>query len=268
MGINIGSDTASLYVGSDAVSKVYLGSNEVWTPTPALPPAIASTVGAWWADDLSAVGDGNAITSWVDRVNSLSAVSSGSPVYDVDGLGSMAAVNFDGVNDCFRVASNISTSTTGCVVVVSQVTTPASDLCFWSAADESDVDRYLQANHWSSKPGIGRDNDGLLAGIRATGATTTSPQVTEWSSSDTAWTIRINNTVQFVTVEIGSNNGSWFGDVTGIDNFMIGALRRTTEAKYFLGKIAYIGVFDAELSSEDRTALYNWISSYYGIAVA
>lgn len=32
MGINIGSDTASLYVGSDAVSKVYLGSDEVWTP--------------------------------------------------------------------------------------------------------------------------------------------------------------------------------------------------------------------------------------------
>ena len=235
------------------------------------PPVIASTAGVWWADDL-AVADGDPVSAWADRINANSAASSSTerPTFDADGLGGKPALIFDGANDHLTVTAPnaVSTSTDGCVVVVMKVDSPASDLCPWATADTSAVNAYLQANHWSSKYAIGMDASGSLHGVRSTSANVdTGAVVVEWSSSDTAWTIRKNNAVQPLSVEVGANNGGWFGDVSGRDNFTIGCLTRTTSAKFFDGAIAYVGVFDAPLSISERSALYEWISSYYGITI-
>ena len=103
MGINIGSDTATLYVGSDAVSKVYLGSDEVWTLTPAYIAAVlADSPGAFW-------GCQDASGGLVDTVagRNASEYGTGTITYQVAGPGDLYAVEMPGTGGkAFSIPDN------------------------------------------------------------------------------------------------------------------------------------------------------------------
>ena len=97
----------------------------------------------------------------------------------------------------------------------------------------------------------------------------TSNTVVEWSSNGTQYSFRLANAPGSQTVSSGANTGDWFGDTPGRNNLTIGAIKYgvggNTISFLYAGQLAYLGVFNSPLSSQDRYDLYKWIEEYYGI---
>lgn len=236
------------------------------------PPTPASPVAVWWAGDL-ALSDGAGVSSWVDRVNSVTVVqatSGNQPVFDADGANGRPSVNFDGSNDYLGLASSLSSALAGCVVAVVQITDPLQGQSVWANSVGSSPSRYLiGVTRYSTGGEVesqqrNNDTDDVVRGSTAVTAATLA--ALEWSSSGTAYAHRLNNATQAMTAFAGSNNGDWFGDVSSPDRWRIGALAyNNTHTSYLAGRVAYLGVFSAQLSSGDRSALYGWLKSHYGL---
>jgi hypothetical protein len=234
-------------------------------------PAIASQRAVWVANDL-ALSDGAAVASWTDRVSGYNPSAAGTlqPLYRTTGINGRPAVDFDGSNDilAYTAANGIGGTTLGCAIVVMEMEVASSEYRILSSCDEASTVRYwtcgtVTGNQMTT---ANRNND-TADSLNGNDVMTTGIYCLEWSSSGTTTAMRRNNDPQTVSVTSGANNGDWIGDITARDNFTIGALKRTSTTNFFNGKIALIMVADAELSTDDRTTLYGWISDYYGITM-
>jgi len=76
------------------------------------------------------------------------------------------------------------------------------------------------------------------------------------TSTGSVYKIYINNVDQSLTVDIGSNDGRWFGDFTG-EAFNFGVLDRSSPNLWGNGKIDEVAIFDANLSTQSVDDLYN-----------
>lgn len=77
-------------------------------------------------------------------------------------------------------------------------------------------------------------------------------------SDGTKWTLYINGVEEELVVRSGSNNGKWVGDLTSIDNFIIGSLLIKTPftVPNFDGVIDDIWVYSRPLKECEIQALY------------
>ena len=75
-------------------------------------------------------------------------------------------------------------------------------------------------------------------------------------SNGSAWDMLLNTTAQTLSVTSGSNNGDWLGDTAGRDSFVVGCLKRTTEAAFLEGSVAEVLLYDRALTDGEYTALY------------
>lgn len=239
------------------------------------PPSITSQVAVWWANDL-ALSDGAAVSSWVDRVGSFDAAQatgSRQPIYRSSGIGGHPAVDFDGTDDILRyaAANAVTTSTSGCVLaVVLFDTVPDAVQAVWASSDEATIVRRILGGPRATTltSFLSQRNNDTTDDVSGDDVLSSSTAyMLEWSSSGTAYSLRRNNDPQSLTVHTGSNNGDWFGDTANRDNFTLGARQTTAVDSPIDGKIALLIVANAELSSGDRTLIYDWVSDYYGITM-
>lgn len=244
-------------------------------------PFPASTVALWVADDCSAVGDGNAVSSWVDRIAGLTAsnTSTARPLYRETGLGGKrSSVQFDGTNDILTItaANPVSVSSTGTIIAVADVTAPVSGGCsLWGSGDDASSSRYILGPIIAGPKLVAQADGGAgSADIMMGNVTASVPAIYEWEaigveSLKPLWRLRQNNSVLTLTAQANSNNGKWFAAVTNRDRFGIGGLPYNNTANNFLnGHVALLALIDAELTPAQRTAIYQWLSARYGIAVA
>lgn len=242
------------------------------------PPTITNTAAVWWADDLQ-LNDTDPVSSWVDRVNSkvISQTGSARPTYDENGIGSKPSVNFDGADDLLELGNALTSSNEGCIVAVTKIVeSNPNTKCIWSACADNSHEQYLMGRlgyPTINKFGIQYDGNGDPDHtVLGNSPLTNDDVVMEWSTNGVSWGLRLNNTLETLNVEDGVNSGSWFGDVGSMNEFVVGAERFRSGSLYTIGhlnfRLAYLGVYSSELSSGDRTDLYNWISDYYGITMS
>lgn len=236
------------------------------------PENIVGAVEVWVADDI-AISDGTAVSSWVGRVaaSSLAQASAGQkPLYRTSSINSQPAVDFDGTDDLLRYAGTLSTAASGHVFVVMEAdVVGARD--FWSSSDEGSTVNYLAADANSAGVPIDmvvNDNSGTENYFHGTALTTATPYFLEWASTGTAYGLRINGTARALTFATGANNGKWFSAVSGRDNFVLGALKQSSEIRFHNGRIATAIVVDGVMSAGDRTSLNAWVTAKYGITLA
>lgn len=233
-------------------------------------PIPTGTVAAWLAEDLG-LADGAAVTSWPDRVSGLKLETlppAGSPTFVASGIGGQSSVSFTGSQVLHRSGA-ISTSESGCVVVVAEPLNPAAGAIVWAGGSSSSSDRYNMgglphatgANDFMSHYNRNGGSPNLLLGSSAVVGV---PQIYEWSSDGSTVSMRVGNSVESITVNSGSNVGGWFADVT-MNNFTVGAWRHTATSYWFKGTVALVLVVDTPLSSTNRGALYDWLGDIYGL---
>jgi hypothetical protein len=236
------------------------------------PPTPANASAVWWADDI-AQADGSQVATWTDRINNISviqATANARPLYAIAGVNGRPSVNFDGSNDFLGLGSSLSSALAGSVVAVVQINNPLLGQSVWSSSCSSENYRYILGTSRYNTGGevetqqANGGSDDIVRGSVSVPAMTLA--VLEWSSSGTAYMHRLNNSVSTMMVGAGTNSGDWFGDVSLTNRWSIGALVRLGGTiSFFGGKIAYLGVFDSPLSTQDRYDLYKWIEQYYGI---
>lgn len=242
------------------------------------PPPVASTAAVWWAGDL-AVANGDPVGSWVDRVNgvTVSNTSTARPTFNATGIGGKGAVVFDGSNDYLEVAAALSSAATGSVVAV--IKDPVAGGAVWaqSLASSAVIYSYQIANGGS--PAALRYDHSTWSWSRGASAIvkrgqtviTSGTFITEITcTTGRTHTMYLNGAAETITTTMDSGAvGGWFSGLTGANRWTIGALTfNDTRVGFLNGAIAYLGVFNAPLSAEDRAALYAWLGAYYGITVA
>jgi hypothetical protein len=79
------------------------------------------------------------------------------------------------------------------------------------------------------------------------------------SSNGSTASIWINGVAQTITILVGSNIGTWFGDIAGADHrFTVGCNWIANAAlNFYDGKIDEINIFSAAITSGQISALYN-----------
>jgi hypothetical protein len=238
------------------------------------PPDVTSQVARWWASDLvGTYANNDPVDSWTDDVGSftLSATSTARPTFLTSGINGRPAVDFDGTTDILRyaAASAVSNNSLGCVVAV--VVLGDSTGTVWGSCDEATNLRYLLGQYTTFTNVnimINQANNGGADLVRgSTTLATSTAYALEWTSSGFAYELIVDNATESKTVFAGADTGDWFSDVTLRDNFTIGGVQDSGGASsFFTGQLAFLLVADAQLSTGDRTALYNnWITPYYGI---
>lgn len=105
MGLVVGNaEVTGLRLGSHAVTKVMLGSEEVWSAEPVWSPLDIPSVISWWdVEDASTLSlGGGTVLSITDKKSGV-VLSQGSassrPLYSSDGFGGRPAMVFDGADD-------------------------------------------------------------------------------------------------------------------------------------------------------------------------
>lgn len=234
------------------------------------PLIVPSLRALWIADDLSAVGDGGAVTTWTDRINGFAPTQPTAgykPTYRATGgPNSRPSVQCDGGDILtLATASPVSTASSGCVIVVGSGNSGA----FWSSARNTGAINYMVGVVVTGQLRMQSHEGGPVGADISYATSPTGNNIIEWASSGSAWSIRINNAVQSLSQNGGSNNGRWFSGVTSRDRFAIGGLSYNGTANNFLtGHIAALIVIDAPLVGAARTNLYRYLSAKYAIAVS
>lgn len=234
------------------------------------PPSVAGQVGVWWATDLEdTYADGASDISWPDRVGGLTLASVGSR-YRATAINGESAVDTESNAWMDSSIANFNPSGTGCVVMVMKIdVSGGGEGFFWGSGDLGSVNfigggAVTNGTRRMIYQSRGAGTEDVIYGD--TTINHGSNYVLEWSSNGTAIAMRANNVAQTLTVSAGANEGDWFGDIAARDNFTFGAVRRSTTTAITANlNSSFILVTNQVLSAGDRTSLYAWINSVYGI---
>lgn len=240
-------------------------------------PARLANLGAWLVASDVAQADASAAATWTGRVGNAFAQATGSkqPLYysstSAHLINGRPCLHFDGVDDLLVFVGTLTTSLLGHIFVVMQAHSFTSSPGIVSSADEAGTQKFTMAQILNTAfMRVTQRNADSVDQVNATTTTLVADTdyLLEWASSGTVYDLRVNNTVQAKSVSLGADNGDWFGDTADRDNFVIGALKRTTEVNQFNGDIAEIIVLNAAIPAADRTSLNAYITENYGITLA
>jgi len=232
------------------------------------------------ADDIAG-NDGDAVASWVSKEGNAydfaQATADKKPLLKkaANGINSKNTVLFDGSNDLLVYPSaNISNASQGTVFAVIRFTAAipnaAHDLL--TSRDEAGTTNFLllRAYLTNAIPNMHiyqRNNDTLDQIKGSTNFVAATPYLLAWISSGVAYTMRVGGSNETIVVSGGSNNGDWYGDTAGRDNFVVGASKSTTEANFLKGDVAEIIMYDTGLSAGNIALIEESLADKYGIAL-
>lgn len=236
------------------------------------------------ADDMNGNGDLNtdwttsdAVAAWPDLSGNSRTVSqtaaAAKPVFQKNTINTyMPVLDFQG-NDYLLSNANLIGGTAGTVfaVVKSRATAPAAYQAVFSAADEASSNRYVFVGPYldAGNPGIysyQRDND-TADRLHGSALATNTAYVMMWQSNGSAYAFRSNGADETEVVTSGANNGDWIDDVTGVDNFTVGAVKYNALFFYLNMNLAELIVYDSALSAENIALVEAYLAAKWGITL-
>ena len=195
------------------------------------------------------------------------------PLYIASAINSLPGIRFDGTDDFLRLVENYFLKGVGTVVVAYQLTAAVQDdQTLFSVSDQAtNVHRIsFRGYNVAATPQINiiqTDNDTAdnVRGSTAIVAATT--YIAVFSSSGTAYTLRVNGVAETKAVITGADTGDWFSDLTGADNAVLGALVSNSEQDHLKGDIAEVAVFDHELTAAEISLIESYLATRYGVTL-
>lgn len=225
-----------------------------------------------------ATADGNVIAVWQDQSgngNHLIQTSNGlRPLLKLttNGINGRATIKFDGTDDYLSktVANWQSGDSAGTFIGVYRIDTLADFKALFSSADTGTNTSYLcffpYQQSGAKFPYIDERNAGDTADT-VTGNTTIAAATTYigvFSSSGTAYTIRINGTNNTLTINSGANNGDWLGDVTLRDNVVLGGMVRNSGSNLNINaSVSELFYFSSQITGSPLTAIEAYLNARY-----
>lgn len=254
-------NATAVYRGAAAVSRIYRGATEVWTPAGGFSPADLPGLQVWYkADAIMGLVDGDPVATWPDSgpnaYDLTQATAAKRPIWRATGgPGGKPAVRADGVDDVLRSA--LLTAWTGgltvFVVAKGGVATPASD--YWLTLSDN-------------------SHHAVIAGFEASGMVEyyATPR-TNMGASDAA-TFAVYEFYDLATGAAGSaaglKNGTVTETATGSSKTLgarLSAFAGNLELDFSDADFAEVIVYQEGKSDTDRAKVRSYLSSKYGITV-
>lgn len=228
-----------------------------------------------WLDavDCASVGDGNAITNWVDRIAGYTFTQPTStlrPLYRAtSNLGSQPAVEFDGIDDRMTLVTAPLTNTAGTIIIVGRFDAIGTDQ-YYASADTSVTTRFMR---------FGSITPNACAQIRQRNADTAdnlfgntvlvanTKYVLMYGSTGTAYKMEVNGVAQTFTINTGADNGDWYGDTTRT-NMTVGCGVTTTAIEFTDGLIGEILDYSRDLTATELDLIYAYLGAKYTITIS
>jgi hypothetical protein len=248
-----GNDTVggTLAVGGEARSaSVLTGTTQVTQLAVGTALSTYTPLGLWKFDETTGTTAADSSGNGYDLT--LQADASTLTTAGVNGT----ALAFNGTTDYAKRAAATVTNTSGTVSVWIKPLTGGGTIV--SSADEDTNSRYLRLEIDGYNRLYYVVNPGTQAIANGDGYCT--PE--EWShvvfeSSDTSITVYLNGKLQTLTWTTGSDTGSWFGDIAGRDNLMVGASKTSgAVANYLAGSIDDVRIYAETLTAAEVWDLY------------
>ena len=250
-------------------------------PPPFLPTDISGLKG-WYVGDSGTYQDASATTpatvddapvgywqDWSGQGNHVTQSTAGSrPLLRVDEQYGRNTLRFDGIAYHLRRASAFLTGSQGRIFVVWSTTAiPGSEDNLVSSASESDATHFFTYRIQGTVGQIVKTEGGSVNAIDGSTVLTASRfYLSEFASTGTAYDGVVNGSTETLTAAVGSNNGDWFADVSGLANVVIGALVRTTTTGFFSGDIAEVIIYDGvTLTAAQLASVREYLRVRYGI---
>jgi len=215
-------------------------------------------------DDSTLVTE-KAIKTYVDNAANLSTLvadSDGAGFYSLDNqsitnlASNGAGYWFDGVDD--KVTMTKFSGASGSVSMWAKCSDVAGIHGIVSWADEGGASNYFHLSFKGSKIVL-TNKDGGTESI-LTGSVTVYDDIYYHivvMSDGSTYTLYVNGKRQTLTATAGTNNGYWFDAITGVDNFIVGGLLRSSFVIPFTGTINAIGVWNNILTETQVKDLYS-----------
>jgi hypothetical protein len=223
------------------------------------------------ADYIAGLADAAAVSSWADRsgqgLDVAQATGSKQPTYRVGVLNGRPVVRFAGTDDILvRSGAPPFTGQAGSVFAVVNLVATTGHIV--SSGDEGAGTDRLSLLVSSGKLRLVVQVGGSANSLD--GDTTLSTGVTyvvSAHSTGSAYSSYVNGVLQTLTVLAGSNDGTWWGDLTLLDNLTVGALKVAAEASFLTGDIGRVLVYDQALAAGERTRIERWLGQRYGVVL-
>jgi len=161
-------------------------------------------------------------------------------------------VKFDGSDDILKaIMGAYLTGSSGLVLALLQLTgTTSQTQVIIGSFDEADVTRFVSArirrtdaNPYANMIQREADTNDIVQG----GTTISAARyLAVFRSDGSAYTIRLNQREEVLTVAAGANTGDWFSDVTLKDNVTIGGHKQSSEGSYLQAYIALLLVYEGD----------------------
>lgn len=224
-------------------------------------------------------GDGDRVASWQSAEgNAYELAQSDNDlrptwVAEVAGLNSLPALQFSGTQ-ILEIAQTLVAQTSGEVYVV-YYPTAAGDAyqTLLSQSDEATTNHFWRidgrGNNANGHPNVVWQNGGTADTLDADGPIAAATAYLLVVRSDgSATTMELNTVAQTIAADTGSNQGNWLGDLTGADNFTVGAKKDSGGVS--LGATAYVAevLITTTLSASHRSGLSNLLLDKYAIGTS
>jgi len=244
-------------------------------------PTSTNLVGHWKFDDgpqSLGITDGDPIVLWqsIDsgRRQFVQLTRSKQPIYIESSINGLPAARFEGTDDFLRYDGPLfSSDTSGTIFLILKVNDAATGGQYaFSSSDEGGNANYMAVRmiETSTTPddlmSVVHVNSGGTDSVHGSTDAATGNFLITATSTGTAYALRVNGADETETASAGTNLGDWFGDLGGVDNVVLGALKRAAgESQFFNGDIAYGLVYSGDLTAGEITQVENFLNSRFSI---
>lgn len=221
---------------------------------------------------VTAAGNGDTVEEWHDQTTGKvfsNTTLAEKPILRTNVQNSLPGVDFDGNDDILSHATAVLSGSTGTVFIVWMTDTTVANQYIWSSGDTASTSHHIGmiSEQGSLGPAFANRQSGTNSILRLdeteTAGTTYSTML---SSNGTAYTFRQDGADSSETVVTGTDDGDWFGDITGLDVLTLGALHRSSIISHWSGKILEFIAYDGvTLTSENITNVESYINTKYAI---
>lgn len=251
-------------------------TNNAAGPTTILPSDLANLIGWYRADAITGLSDADPVGTWSDESgasNDLTSTGANRPTYKTNIQNTLPAVRFDGTDDWMDVGTGAVSTTTAGTVIIAHIPRESGDGILWSTSDAAAGNKTCQVRHGSSVAGkinihFNNGDGGTENSIRADTTTmaTGAPYITAVTCSGTAYAVSLNGASQSLVSVIGTNDGDWWGDIAGRDNWILGCI------DYLPGQAAFaqddyleVIIYEDQKTGTDLTDLILYLNQKWQI---
>lgn len=219
------------------------------------------------ADDCAAVGDGNPVTNWVDRIGGyVFTEATNKPLYQANGVGGQPALDFNGSSHQLARSGNLFSNTDGSVFLVINADTVSSIQTLYANRLGGGTRLVYFGNIGTGGVQVRQRNADTADSIRGPNTlSAATDSVWNFRSTGTAYAMQVNGVGQTKTVLAGADTGDWYGDTSSRDLVVVGS---NGVGEFFNGRIAEILDYDHDLTVAELLVVKSYLRGRYGITIA